>query len=133
MSSIVKFVDNTLSPAFQVCFYRIKLTEKDNHVNYSSVFRLRRNISQSLLGFRPLDFIFTNKDSIQLILLKDMPGDVKINMYNYEAKKVKEWSFKDRKKLDIIILAKLLKLPKSIYYVEIFNDNNKYLVEVSNN
>ena len=133
LSSQVKFIDNTLSPAFQVCFYRIKLTEKDNHVSYSSIFRLRRNLSQSLLGFRPLKFTFTNEDSIQLQLLKDMAGDIKINMYNYQAKKVKEWIFRDKKKLDTITLTRLLKLPQSIYYVEIFNNSNKFLVEVSNN
>jgi hypothetical protein len=45
--SFWKFIDNTLSPVFQTCFYRVKLVEKDNHINYSSVFRLRGNISQS--------------------------------------------------------------------------------------
>ena len=89
----VKFIDKTLSPAFQVCFYRIKIIESDNHVNYSPIFRLRRNLSQSLLGFRPLFFNFMKKDSIPLLLLKDMSGDIKINMYNYGAKKVKEWIF----------------------------------------
>jgi GEVED domain len=132
-STQVKFIDNTLSPAFQICFYRIKLVEKDNHVSYSSVFRLRRNLSQSLLGFRPLAFNFMKKDSIELLLLKDMPGDIKIKMYNYGAKKVKEWVFRDRKKSDTIMLTKLLELPESIYYIEIFNSNNKFLVEVSNN
>jgi hypothetical protein len=127
------FMDNTLSPAFQICFYRIKLTEKDNHVNYSPIFRLRRNVSQSLLGFKPLDFSFIKKDSIQLVFLKDMPGDIKINMYNYGAKKVKEWAFNDKKASDTIVLTKLLNLPESIYYIEIFNNKNKFLVEVSNN
>jgi hypothetical protein len=132
-SAFVKFIDHTLSPVFQICFYRIKLIEKDNHVNYSSVHRLRRNLSQSLLGFKPLSFDFMKKDSIQLLLLKDLPGGIKINMYNYAAKKVKEWAFKDKKKSDTIILTKLLELPESIYYIEIFNNNNKFLVEVSNN
>ncbi len=132
-STQVKFIDSTLSPAFQICFYRIKLVEKDNHVGYSSVFRLRRNLSQSLLGFRPLNFGFRKKDTIPLLLLKDMPGDIKIKMYNYGAKKVKEWVFRDRKKSDTILLTKLLELPESIYYIEIFNNNNKFLVEVSNN
>lgn len=132
-SLLNKFVDNTLSPAFQICFYRIKLIEKDNHVNYSPVLRLRRNMSQSLLGFRPLYFDFMKKDSIPLLLLRDMPGDIKINMHNYTAKKVKEWVFRDKKKTDTIILTKLLELPESIYYIEIFNNNNKFLVEVSNN
>jgi hypothetical protein len=67
------------------------------------------------------------------LLLKDMPGEIKLNMYNYGAKKVKEWIFKDKKKLDTITLTKLLELPESIYYIEIFNNNNKFLVEVSNN
>jgi GEVED domain len=129
----VKFIDNMLSPIFQVCFYRIKLIEKDNHVNYSPVFRLRRNLSQSLLGFKPLNFNFIKKDSIQLLLLKDMPGEIKLNMYNYGAKKVKEWIFRNKKKSDTILITKLLELPPSIYYIEIFNNNNKFLVEVSNN
>jgi GEVED domain len=128
-----KFMDNTLSPAFQICFYRIKLIEKDNHINYSPVFRLRRNISQSLLGFKPLFFNFMKKDTIPLLLLKDMPGDIKINMYNYGAKKVKEWIFRDKNASDTILLTKLLELPESIYYIEIFNNKNKFLVEVSNN
>jgi hypothetical protein len=132
-SNLTKFVDNTLSPAFQICFYRIKLIEKDNHVIYSSVFRLRRNLSQSLLGFRPLHFDFQRKDSLQLLLLKDMPGTIKINMYNYGAKKVKEWIFSDKKKADTVTLTKLLELPESIYYIEIFNHSDKFLVEVSNN
>jgi hypothetical protein len=132
-TSLCKFIDKTLSPVFQICFYRIKLVEKDNHINYSSVFRLRRNISQSLLGFKPLFFDFMNKDSIQLLLLKKMPGEIKVNMYNYAAKKVKEWTFRDKNKSDTIILTKLLDLPESIYYIEIFNNNNKFLVEVSNN
>jgi hypothetical protein len=132
-STQVKFVDNNLSPAFQICFYRIKIVEKDNHVSYSSVFRLRRNLSQSLLGFKPLDFSFRKKDSLSLSLLKDMPGEIKVNMYNYGAKKVKEWIFRDKKKTDTIIITKLLELPISIYYIEIFNNANKFLVEVSNN
>jgi hypothetical protein len=132
-SAQAKFIDNTLSPAFQICFYRIKLIEKDNHISYSSVFRLRRNLSQSLLGFKPLDFNFMKKDSIQLLLLKDMPGEIKLNMYNYGAKKVKEWVFKDKKKSDTIVLTRLLDLPESIYYIEIFNNNNKFLAEISNN
>jgi hypothetical protein len=132
-SAQLKFIDNTLSSIFQVYSYRIKLNEKDNHVNYSPVFGLRRNTSQSLLGFKPLTFDFMKKNSIQLLLLKDMPGGIKINMYNYAAKKVKEWVFKDKKVSDTIVLTKLLDLPESIYYIEIFNNNNKFLVEVSNN
>jgi hypothetical protein len=132
-STQVKFIDNTLSPAFQICFYRIKLIEKDNHVNYSPIFRLRRNVSQSLLGFRPLYFNFIKIDSIPLLLLKDMSGEIKINMYNYGAKRVKKWVFSNKKKSDTITLTKLLELPESIYYIEIFNNKNKYLVEVSNN
>jgi hypothetical protein len=54
-------------------------------------------------------------------------------MYNYGAKKVKEWIFRDKKKTDTIIITKLLELPISIYYIEIFNNANKFLVEVSNN
>jgi hypothetical protein len=32
-------------------------------------------------------------------------------MYNYAAKKVKEWTFRDKNKSDTIILTKLLELP----------------------
>jgi GEVED domain len=127
------FIDKSLLPAYQICFYRIKLIEKDNYFTYSPTFRLRRNLSQSLLGFRPLDFDFTKKDSIKILLLKDMQGSINIKMYNYEAKKVKDWIFKDKKKSDTLQLNNLITLPASIYYIEIFNDNNKYLVEVSNN
>ncbi len=128
-----KYIDNTISPTFQICFYRIKLIQKDNHYSYSPVFRLRRNLSQSLLGFKPLNYNFIKKDSIQLLLFKDMPGAIKINMYNYAAKKVKEWTFSDKRKSDTITLTKLLQLPENVYYIEIFNNNSKFLVEVYNN
>lgn len=94
-------------------------------------FRLRRNLSQSLTGFKPIVYIFT--DQLKLLLLKDMPNEIKITMYNYGVKKVKDWTFKDKKAGDIILLSSLNNLLPDIYYIEIQNNNNKYLVEVSNN
>lgn len=62
-----------------------------------------------------------------------MPNEIKITMYNYGVKKVKDWTFKDKKAGDIILLSSLNNLLPDIYYIEIQNNNNKYLVEVSNN
>jgi GEVED domain len=124
------FCDKAVLPEKAILFYRIKLIQDDYHFSYSPTFRLTRNSSQSLLGFKPNTFSF--KDDLQLILLKDMPGVIDISMYDYDAKKVKGWTFKDKNKNDSLSITQLSNLPHNIYYIKIFNNNIKYLVEVSN-
>ncbi len=125
------YKDNSFPSHLQTSFYRIKLIEKDNHVYISPVFRLRRNLSQSLTGFKPI--VYTFKDELKLLLLKDMPNEIKISMFNYGVKKVKEWTFSNKKAGDIILLNSLNNLLPYVYYIEFQNNNIKYLVEVSNN
>jgi GEVED domain len=124
-----EYIDKSLAPNIQVCYYRIKMIEVDNHVSHSNIFRLKRNQSESLLGFRSIDSFFS--DEIRLVLLKDMPKEIKLIIYNYNAQKVKELLFNNKSKGDTIILNNL-KLPSDIYYIELLHAENKYLIEVSN-
>jgi GEVED domain len=122
------YIDKSLAPNIQICYYRIKMIEIDNHISYSNTFRLKKNLSKSLLGFRSVSPFFSSE--IKLILLKDMPNDVRLNMYNYSAKKVTEFAYKNKLKGDTIILSNL-KLPEDIYYLELINASDKYLIEVT--
>jgi GEVED domain len=125
------FTDKTLAPVVQYCYYRIKIIEIDNHANYSPVLRVRKKGSISLSGFKTSNPEFTS--TIDLMLLTDMPGKVKVNMYDYESKKTGYWEFEDKKKNDILLLGNFDKLPDNIYYFEIVNEDKKYLIEVYKN
>jgi hypothetical protein len=125
------FDDKTLAPVVQYCYYRIKMVEIDKHYSYSPVVRVRKKGSVSLSGFKTSNAEFTA--TIDLMLLIDMPGKIKVNMYNYEGAKTGYWEFEDKKKNDIFLLGNFDKLPEDTYYIEIINQNKKYLIEVYKN
>jgi GEVED domain len=125
------YVDRTLLPVIQDCFYRIKIIERDNHISYSQTLRLKRKGSLGLTGVKPSGSYFTS--SVDLILLVDMMGDIKVNMYDYQGEKVCSANFKDKLKGDLISINDQAKLPPNSYYIEVINRGNKYLVQVQKN
>ncbi len=125
------YVDKTILPIIQDCFYRIKVVEKDNHVSYSEVLRLKRKNSIGLTGIKPTGSFFTS--SVELLLLIDMAGEIKVNMYDYEGNKVFSKTFKNVKANDLISLDGLSKLPPNSYYIEVTNNGKRYLVQVEKN
>jgi hypothetical protein len=126
-----EYFDNTASENAAIVFYKIALQEKDDNIAESPTVRFKRLLSQSLLGFKSLTSNFLDK--VELQILKDMDGKVIVNMYNYATQKVKMWNFKDLKKDNRFVLSDLGGLPPSIYYLEMVNNGQKYLFEVSNN
>jgi GEVED domain len=126
-----EYFDNAASTNAAIVFYKIALQEKDDNITESPTVRFKRLLSQSLLGFKSLTGNFLNK--VELQMLKDMNGEVVINMYNYATEKVKVWNYKDLKKDNRFVLNDLGGLPPSIYYLEMVNNGQKYLFEVSNN
>ncbi len=129
--TVFSFTDKTLSPVMQHCYYRIKIIETDNHCSYSPVLRVRKKGAVSLSGFKTSNSEFTS--TIDLMLLTDMPGKIKVSMYNYQSKKTGYWQFVDKKKNDILLLGNFDKLPNNIYYFEIINQDKKYLIEAYKN
>jgi hypothetical protein len=125
------YFDSEASANAAVVFYKIAFEESDNNIGESPVIRFKRLLSQSLLGFKAINGNFL--DEVDLVLLKDMPGQIQINMYDYGSKKVKTWEFEDKKRDSRILLKGLNSLPASIYYLEMVNNGQKYLFEVSNN
>jgi GEVED domain len=126
--TVFNFADITLAPVLQYCYYRIKIIEIDNHFSYSTVLRFRKKGSISLSGFKTSNPKFSS--AIDLMLLMDMPGKIKVSMYDYEGKKTGFWEFENKKKNDILMLGNFNKLPDNIYYFEMVNQQNKYLIEV---
>jgi hypothetical protein len=126
-----EYFDNAASANAAIVFYKIALQEKDDNITESPTVRFKRLLSQSLLGFKSLTSNFLDK--VELQMLKNMDGEVIVNMYNYATQKVKVWNFKDLKKDNRFILSDLGGLPPSIYYLEMVNNGQKYLFEVSNN
>jgi hypothetical protein len=129
--SSYSYVDRTILPIIQDCFYRIKVIERDNHISYSPSVRLKRKGSKGLKGVKPSGAFFTS--SVDLILLVDMPGDIKVNMYDYQGEKVCSPHFKDKLKGDLISINDQEKLPPNSYYIEVINNGNKFLVQVQKN
>jgi GEVED domain len=122
------FKDSTLPPVIQSCYYRIKIVEKDNHTDYSPLFRMRRNIAPGLTGFKPMDEDFTSVINIKLLV--DMPGGIDISLYDYQAKRLSNWTFADKKQNDILSITGPENLPEGSYYIQVLNQRKKYLHEV---
>jgi GEVED domain len=125
------FTDNTLPPVMQYCYYRIKIVEIDNHYSYSPVLRFRKKGSISLSGFKTSNPSFTS--TVDLMLLTDMPGKITVTMHDYAGKKTGLWLFENKLKNDILMIGNFDKLPDDIYYIEISNQDKKYLIEVYKN
>lgn len=125
------FTDVTLPPVIQYCYYRIKIVEIDNHYSYSPVLRFRKKGSISLSGFKTSNPNFTS--TIDLMLLTDMPGKITVTMHDYAGKKTGLWLFENKLKNDILMIGDFNKLPDDIYYIEIKNQDKKYLIEVYKN
>jgi hypothetical protein len=129
--TVFNYADVKLPPVIQLCYYRIKIAQIDNHYSYSSLLRVRKKGSLSLSGFKVSTPVFTNH--LNLLLLKDMPGIIKVILYDYEGKKTASWEFKDKNKNEVLLISDLEKLADNIYYIEIINEGKKYLIEVSKN
>lgn len=122
------YADSSGGPITQLYYYRVKTIAIDNSTAYSPVVRVRRNISTSLACFKLNDIYFT--DSIKAVLLKDMPGSIHANLYNYDGKLIQKWALADKRKSDTILLNKLSTLNEGSFYLEFIHENKKYLHEV---
>jgi GEVED domain len=122
------FKDSTLSPAIQSCYYRIKIIETDNHIDHSPLFRMRRNIAPGLTGFKTENEMFTSDIIVKMLI--DMPGEINVNLYDYEAQRIRNWVYADKKRDDTLSIAGLNMLTRGSYYIQVINGGNKYLVEV---
>jgi hypothetical protein len=122
------YKDSTLMPAVQSCYYRIKITEADNHVSYSPLFRMRRNIAPGLTGFKTESETFTA--DVTLKMLVDMPGEININLYDYQAQRIRNWVYADKKRDDTLSISGLHMLTEGSYYIQVMNGGKKYLLEV---
>jgi hypothetical protein len=122
------FVDNALNPAAQLCYYRVKTIASDNSITTSDVKRVRRNTTTGLSGFYFTSNVF--QDTLTALLLVDMPGVINVKLYDYDGNVVRQSTAADKKKNDKIIVTGLGALEQSTYYLEIINQQNKYLLEV---
>jgi GEVED domain len=122
------FKDSTLSPVIQSCYYRIKISEADNHTSYSPLFRMHRNIAPGLTGFKPMDEDF--RSAIIIKMLVDMPGEIGITLYDYQAKNLRTWTFADKKHNDTLSIISPDSLTNGSYYIQVLNQGKKYLHEV---
>ncbi len=127
--SLYTFTDNTISPIINYCFYRIKKVAFDNHVSYSSIYRVKRNEFISTSGFITDKFEF-NKE-IKAILLKDMKGEINVTLYDYNGAIFRNWQFDNKKEADTLNLGNLAGVPVNIYYIQLTNNGNKYTIEVN--
>jgi hypothetical protein len=129
-----KYIDETIGPAQQVCFYRIKTIAVDNSVNYSNVVRIRRNLITDADAF---NIYAANKKSIfstpietaTLSLLKDMPGNYEVSLITYSGSKIKTWSFMDGHAGDSIKLDQFKTLSTDVNFLYITNGKQQYLRE----
>jgi GEVED domain len=122
------FKDSTLSPALQSCYYRIKIIETDNHTDHSPLFRMRRNIAPGLTGFKTESEVFTSDITVKMLI--DMPGVINVNLYDYQAQRIRNWVYTDKKRDDTLSITGLNMLTEGSYYIQLLNDGKKYLVEV---
>ena len=122
-----QFLDKTLPPNILNCYYRITVAETDNHTVMSNIVRLKRNIATSLSGFTFIDRDFVNE--LNLVLLTDMPGTSTLNLYDYDGKSVRNYSFSNMKEGNTYSIKNLDSLSEGSYYLEILNSNKKYLVQ----
>jgi hypothetical protein len=127
--SLYAFTDHTISPIINYCFYRLKKVAFDNHVSYSPIYRVKRNEFISTSGFVTDKFEFTTQ--IKAILLKDMKGEIKVTLYDYNGTIFGNWRFENKKETDTINLGNLASIPVNIYYVQVTNNTNRYTVEVN--
>lgn len=122
------YADSSGGPITQLYYYRVKTIAIDNSTAYSPVVRVRRNVSNSPACFKLNDIYFT--DAIRAILIKDMPGSIKANLYNYDGKLIQKWALADKLKSDTVLLDNLSALNEGSYYLEFIHANKKYLQEV---
>jgi GEVED domain len=127
--SVFSYTDNNIADNVNYYYYRIKNTQTDDHISYSKTYRIKRNQSNSTNGFKAENMNFIN--NINLILLKNMPNAIVLNLYDYNGKKAKQWNFENKKEKDIITLINLESLVDNIYYLELINNNQKYMVELN--
>lgn len=127
--SLFSFVDKDISPAINYCFYRIKTMTDDNHVSFSQTYRIKRNESTTTSGFITEKFNFNSE--INVILLKDMTGQIKVNLYDYKGGNYGNWNFENKKAKDVLLLNNLSNIPENMYYIQIINNTNKYNLEVN--
>jgi hypothetical protein len=126
-SSTCSFTDVQLPPGTSGCYYRIRLVETDNHTSQSQVLYLKRKITNSLSGFA---FVSPDiKDSLQLVILKDMPGEIRLRLYEYTGKTIRRQTFNDLHENDTLTIKYLTGLRENSYYIELVNNNNQYLRE----
>lgn len=122
------FKDSTLSPALQSCYYRIKIIEADNHTDHSPLFRMRRNIAPGLTGFKTENEVFTSDITVKMLI--DMPGEINVNLYDYQAQRIRNWVYADKKRDDTLYITGLNMLAEGSYYIQVLNGGKKYLLEV---
>ena len=123
-----QFKDEDLALSVPSLYYRIKLTEHDFHSYCSEPIRFKKNFTKSISGYRAVNSAFS--DSIKLILMQTIPGECKINLYDYDAKLIKQWRYSNLKINDTLTLQNLNALPKKRYMLQMINNNNKYLIEL---
>jgi hypothetical protein len=121
------YYDETLPPGISGCYYRIKLIETDNHYSYSNTVYLKRNISYSHTGFTYVSHDFTT--TLQLVLLKDLPGKSELRLYDYNGKILQQMALENLREKDTVTLKNLGSLGEGSYYTEIIHQQNKYLLE----
>ncbi len=121
------FLDKNLPPNILNCYYSVVAVEKDNHTVMSNIVRLKRKRAASLSGFNFINRNFLT--SIDLVFLIDMPGESVLNMYNYDGKPVRNIILHNVKKDYVFSLKDLGNLREGSYYVEIVNNQKKYLVQ----
>jgi hypothetical protein len=122
------YTDSSGGPVTQLYYYRVKTIAIDNSTAYSSVVRVRRNISTSIACFKLDDIYFT--DSIKAVILTDMPGFIQANLYNYDGKLIQRWVLTDKRKSDTVIFNNLSAFDGGSFYLEFIHGNKKYLHEI---
>jgi hypothetical protein len=127
-NKVCHYKDSTGGPVTQLYYYRVKTISMDNSASYSPIVRVRRTLATSRTGFKPTALYFA--DTINVVLLKDMPGPIQVNLYNYDGKLVQRWAFDSKLKADTILLSQFPILEEASYYLELVNDKKKYLQEV---
>ena len=66
---------------------------------------------------------------MDVVLLTDMPGTSTLNLYDYDGKSIRNYSFSNMKEGNIYSIKNLDSLSEGSYYLEILNSNKKYLVQ----
>ena len=118
-------------PRAGINYYRLKMTDLDQHYKYSSVVALKKSDNNiAINNIYPNPFI--NEIEVSVILNKDQ--NIRLNLVNYEGKLLTWKEQKCKRGTNIILIGNLEKLARGIYLLQFITGDgvmNEKLVKIN--